>query len=300
MSHACKPVAKHLLKAPFGSIILLNCCAISWLTTKSSRRNIFHKVTDQTMNNSHNSELELLLENQSLRFEFALRKLDLEAVFCPTPDDLTRENRVLRHLLDWVETYTECRDRTLMELNGYDFPPISLGISPEEDWYRFKEWIHGNPLRMKLKEQLLVDYLPKDPKQLTDDDISAELEQLVGHLAKVNVQVDLQGELPPRLLYEHLLEILEEDFDILVSGMWHLDGCDGYCPGCFQRLWCDIGQNLCWQEDEEAGKMALIDLLQTHVSATPISLSLLRERQAEEDRLFAKFKQNQDDDEMPF
>lgn len=252
------------------------------------------------MNNIDNSDINILLKNQSLKLEFAIRNLDLDEVFLPTPDDLERENRVLENLLDWVEQYTKYRDRNWLEANGYMFPPIWPGISPENDWYRFKEWIHGHPLNSKLKEQMLVDYVPKDPKQLTDEEIYYELESLRNHLATINVQVDLQDELPPQLLYEHLLERLEDKFDIVVEGMWHLDGCDGYCPGCFQRPWCATGQGLCWREDEAAGKMALPDIAQKYVSSSPISLQLLQERQAEEDRRFEEFKRNQRDGDIDF
>lgn len=255
------------------------------------------------MDNKNNQEVNALLKNQSLKFEFAIRNLDLDEVFLPTPDDLERENRALQNLLDWVEKYTKSRDRNWLEANGYLFPPIWPAISPENDWYRFKEWIHGHPLSTKLKEQMLVDYAPKDPKLLSDEEIFNEVESLLDHLAKINVQVDLQGELPSRLLYEHLLEILEDRFDILVDGMWHIDGCSGYCPGCFQRPWCESGQNLCWREDEEAGKMAIPDVVQKYVSASPISLQLLQKSQAEEDRKFEEFKKNQRDDDdidIPF
>lgn len=44
--------------------------------------------------------LDAVLENQSLKFEFALRHLELSQVFFDTPDDLERENRQLRQLLD--------------------------------------------------------------------------------------------------------------------------------------------------------------------------------------------------------
>ena len=245
------------------------------------------------MNIPNDADIDLLLENQSLKLEFSLRNLDLDAVFYPTPDDLVRENRGLRHLLDWVEKYTTYRDRTRLEAEGYHFPPIDPGISPEDDWYRFKEWIHGHPLRAKLKAQLLVDYVPKAREQLTDEEITQELEELLDQLAKINVSVDLQETLPIGLLYDHLLEILEEEFDILVSGMWHMDGCTGYCPGCFQRPWCDTGQGLCWREDEAAGKMALIGAVQKYVSASPNSLRLLEKSQAEADRRMAAFKQDQ-------
>lgn len=230
-----------------------------------------------------NQDIDTLMENQSLKFEFALRNLDLKEVFWFTPDDLERENRVLAHLLDWVKKYTDYRDRTRMEREGYIFPPIDPGISPENDWYRFKEWIHGYPLRAKLKEQLLRDYTPTIPEELTDEEIDLELEKLLDLFAQVNVQVELMGDLPPRLVYDHLLERLDDEFDILVDGMWHIDGCDGYCPGCFQRPWCEFGCSSCWREDEEAGKMVLIDLVQKYVSSSPISLHLLRTYQAEAD-----------------
>lgn len=177
------------------------------------------------------------------------------------------------------------------------FPPISPAISPENDWYRFKEWLHGHPLRTKLREQLLRDYTPQSPEKLTDDEVESEVEKLLDLFADVSVQVELQGELPSRLLYVYLLERLEADFDILVDGMWHIDGCSGYCPGCFQRPWCDIGSRSCWREDEEAGKMALIELVEQYVSANPASLQLLRKYQAEEDQAFAEFKQNRNSED---
>jgi hypothetical protein len=242
----------------------------------------------------NNYDIDLLLENHSLKFEFTLRKLDLSQVFHPTPDDLVRENRVLRRLLEWVDRYAECGDRTEMELEGYAFPPIEPGISPENDWYRFERWMQGLPLRQTLIEQLTPNYRPKSPDDLTDEDIMSELQALSDHLAKIGVAIDLREEIPPRLVYEHLLEILEEEFDIVGEGFWHLDGCTGYCPGCFQRPWCETGCQCCWTEDEEAGKMYLIDSVQNYVCAIPLSLSILRKFQAEEDRQFAEFEQRQD------
>ena len=42
-----------------------------------------------------NQDIDILLKNQSLKVEFALRNLDLNEVFWYTPDDLGRENREL-------------------------------------------------------------------------------------------------------------------------------------------------------------------------------------------------------------
>ena len=61
------------------------------------------------------TNIDVFLENQSLKNEFACRSLDLSDVFYPTPDDLHRENRVLHELLHWVLKYLECRDRQQME-----------------------------------------------------------------------------------------------------------------------------------------------------------------------------------------
>lgn len=252
-----------------------------------------------------NRDIDVLLENQSLKFEFALRNLDLTQVFCATPDDLERENRFLHRLLDWVQKYSECKDRTKMEIEGYDFPPIEPGISPENDWYRFEQWIQGNPIRQKLKEQLPSNYTPKNPEHLTDEEIISELQELSVHLANIRISVDIQVELPPRLVYEHLLEVLEDEFDIIEDGFWHLDGCTGYCPGCFRRPWCETGSQSCWQEDEQAGEMFLIDSVKNYVSASLMSLSILQKFQAEVDREFAEFRQDKNDesiqiDPLPF
>lgn len=75
----------------------------------------------------------LILENESLRKEFSLRNLNLAEVFSASPDDLERENNVLKNLLNWVQEYSECRDRKKMEAEGFEFPPIDPCISPEND-----------------------------------------------------------------------------------------------------------------------------------------------------------------------
>ncbi|MCB0210377.1 MAG: hypothetical protein KDJ52_13655 [Anaerolineae bacterium] len=262
-----------------------------------------------------NQDINKLLENHSLKFEFTIRNLDLSPVFFPTPDNLERENKILRRLLDWVQKYSECGDRTTMELEGYAFPPIDPDISPENDWYRFEQWMQGNPIRQKLKEQLAPYYTLKNPEHLTDEEIIMELQTISEHLAKIGVAIDVLEDVPLRLVYDYLLEAVEDEFDIIEEGFWHLGGCSGYCPGCFQRPWCEPGCQSCWSEDEEAGKMVLIDSVKNYVSASPISLSILQKFQAETDREFEEFEQNygeqdilidplafnfDDEDEIPF
>ncbi|NIR52756.1 hypothetical protein GWO43_29470 [candidate division KSB1 bacterium] len=240
-----------------------------------------------------NDNIDEFLENQSLKDEFKMRNLDLSQVFCETPDNLQRENNVLRNLLDWVQKYSECRDRKEMEAAGYDFPPIDPGISPDNDWHRFELWMQGKPLRKRLKDRLPPGFIPTPPDELTDDELLLELEKLIEMLAEIHVAVDLVNDVPPRLLYEYLLESLEDEFDVIAEGFWHLDGCSGYCPGCFQRPWCEVGNASCWPEDEEAEKMFLIDSVKKYVSPSPVSLQILKKLQEEEDREFDEFRKTQ-------
>lgn len=254
----------------------------------------------------NHTTIEHVLENQSLKSEFELRNLDLSQVFRPTPSDLVQENRTLRHLLKWAQRYSECQDRATMEAEGYAFPPVYPAISPWNDWYRFEEWMQGRPVRQQLKERLPADYTPKSPEQLTDEEIIVELEQLERHLADCHIGVSVRKDVPPRLLYAELLEYLEEESYSMNDAGWFFDGCTGYCPGCFQRPWCDAGLSLCWREDEEAGEIHFIPAVKAYVSPSPVSLPILQELQAEKDRRFAEFKksyanrENQERSSEPF
>ena len=233
-------------------------------------------------------DIDVLLENQNLKSEFAWRNLDLTQVWQPSPDDLELENRRLRYLLDWVEKYEECGSRQAMEAEGYDFPPIYPDIDPDSDWFRFRRWLMGKPIRKTAKSRLPRGLVLKSPDDLTDDEIVVILEKLTAGLGQIHLSVDLNEGVPPRLIYEHLLEVIEEEFELLGGGTWHLDGCTGYCPGCFQRPWCEFGANSCWSEDEEVGCMVFPDNVKRYVSPSPVSLTILRQAQAEEDRKMKK------------
>lgn len=254
------------------------------------------------MNNDENSAA--FQENQSLRSRFSYLELNLNDVFFPIPHDMERENRVLRSLLDWVKKYMQCPDRKKMEAAGYRFPPVDPGISPNDDWHRFESWMQGKPTRFRLKDKLPEDLNPVPSSELADEELSAALGRLMAFLDQNQMVVGLTEELPPRLLYEYLLETLEKEFDIISDGFWHLDGCSGYCPDCIQRPWCEMGNSSCWEEDKAAGEMYLPESVQRFVSASPMSLKILRKLQAEEDAKFEAFKNSDPDsdydDDIPF
>ncbi|MEK7728923.1 MAG: hypothetical protein AAB354_10950 [candidate division KSB1 bacterium] len=110
--------------------------------------------------------------------------------------------------------------------------------------------------------------------------------------------MDLNAEVPPRLAYEHLLEALAEEIELLHGGTWHLDGCTEYCPGCFQRPWCETGNNLCWREDEAAGHMVFPENVKRYASPSPVSLTILRREQAEEDARMKKIMAEMKDEDV--
>ncbi len=208
-----------------------------------------------------------------------------------TPLDLDLENRRLRHLLDFVKQYRQCGGREAMEAiaGRFLFPPIFPGISPDSDWIRFENWIQGKPVRAKLSEQLPQTLTLRKPEEIPEQEIEAELERLETALGQAGYGIGLREGIPARLVYAYLYESLGEIVE-LDGGGWVFDGCSGYCPGCFQRPWCDAGESSCWPEDEEAGEMHLIPELKEYVSASPQSLEIIRELQAEEDAAFERFK----------
>lgn len=231
-------------------------------------------------------------KNLALKQEFKFLGLDLAAVMEFSPLDLDLENRRLENLLDFVHRYHKHGSREAMEVieGAFLFPPIFPGIGPESDWYRFELWLEGKPTRMTLAEQLPKTFVLKKSEELSDEEIGAALEQLAEALHEAGYGISLNAGIPARLVYEYLVESLGEMFELDPGGGWHLVGCGGYCPGCFQRPWCGAGESSCWPEDEEAGKMSLIEALNPYVSASPRSLEILQRLQAEEDARMEKFK----------
>ncbi|MFC1854020.1 hypothetical protein ACFL27_27865 [candidate division CSSED10-310 bacterium] len=229
------------------------------------------------------NDIDAILENQALKQEFATLGLGLENVWQPTPDDIELENRQLAHLLEWVRNYDEHRDREKMELLGYTFPPIYPDFDPDADWDRFQRWVMGLPLSFNLREEIAPYIQLQDPAQLSDEQIEQALDNIMKLLPEYNYSIDVNEGIPPRLLYEHVLEFLNEEALFISHGCCHYDGCSGFCPDCFQRPWCEGGGRLCWPEDEELGRMFLIEAVKRYVSATPFSGEILKRCQVEDE-----------------
>lgn len=99
-------------------------------------------------------------------------------------------------------------------------------------------------------------YLNIDPhsfpseQSLNDEELEAQYDRLEQLLNAHNIVIDLQPELPLRQAYKYLTEeVLLEKYEFVKGMTLHLDGCDGYCPGCFQVDYCAVKDKI-WTEAE--------------------------------------------------
>lgn len=113
--------------------------------------------------------------------------------------------------------------------------------------------MQGKPVRAMLSEQLPETLTLRKPEEVPEQEIEAELKRLETALRQAGYGVSLNEEVPARLVYAYLYESLGETVE-LDDGGWVFHGCSGYCPGCFQRPWCDTGESSCWPEDEKPAK----------------------------------------------
>lgn len=210
------------------------------------------------------AQVNVVAENAVLKQEFERRGLDLAAVWQPSPGDAGLENRQLRRLLQWVKAYERCPDRKKLIKQGFEFPPVEPDFDPEADWMRFERWMG----RSAVEWSFTADFGELKPgATLSNEEIGAEIERIKGLLAQRNVLVGLNSEVPERVVYAYLKRELESStFEFLPKNTrCHLDACTGYCPGCIQRPWCDLGHEGEWQEDIEAGHMVVPDEIREYV-----------------------------------
>lgn len=250
-------------------------------------------------------DLQPLKRNFQLKKAFEKLGLDPAPVLDFTPLDLDLENRRLESLLDFTLAYKKLGGREKMELvhGECTWPPIMPGIDPESDWYRFGRWVRGESVRDSILNQFSLHEKFRPEADIPDSEIEAELDRLLGHINETGNGVSLRDDIPARLVYRNLMEWIGEPHELNgpQSGGWFYDGCSGWCPGCFQRPWCDSGNSSCWPEDEAAGEIHYTDDVKKYVSASPQSFEIIAKLQAEEDADFEKWKaENKGMDKGPY
>ncbi len=87
-------------------------------------------------------------------------------------------------------------------------------------------------------------------KNLNDEELEEQYKRFEQLLNVHNIVINLQPGLPLRLAYKYLTEEALPGKYTFVKGMTlHLDGCDGYCPDCFQADYCHI-KDAIWSKEE--------------------------------------------------
>jgi hypothetical protein len=151
-------------------------------------------------------------ENERLRKEIENQGGLFSKSSAMTPE---MENEFLRHIMDFEEA-DRLPKRTIRSLfpDDFEFP---------------------QPDGMKRKE------------------LSAKLNQILLILEDHGICLDLIGKIPDAVVYNHIVQDALNDeipLEIPDGFRYHIDGCDGYCPECFQRPYCETGKDP-WPEDGE-------------------------------------------------
>lgn len=235
------------------------------------------------------NEIDLLLENKSLKTEFLVKQLDLDDIWAE-PKDPLQANLELKFLLECLEiAKTGKNGDDLFEL-GHFPPPVKDPTVPSEDWEIFLNWVNRKPVLQFLKDVLVL----KDPDSIPEGEIEYELNQLVDGIRKHGTNIDL-AEGPPIILYKLLHEwIFNENPIVRYSSGWWMDGCGHYCPGCFLRPWCDMGTEFIWSEDDEINNIYYRPELAKYVSAWQPIFASLKEECEERERKFDEWVKARD------
>ena len=196
------------------------------------------------------AEVDVLTENDQLKRQFKEADLLLGDVWSPSPSDPELENRQLRRLWDWVETYRRYPNRGVMENKGYEFPPVEPDCDPDSDWVRFERWMTGQPVEWNFVQE----YGPvMDPNALTDAQVEVELQRVTELLGERGVRLMFTDGVPARAILVYLKRELETSkFEYLAPGTEiTVMGCTGWCEDCFQQRWCETARDI-WAEEAAA------------------------------------------------
>jgi len=89
------------------------------------------------------------------------------------------------------------------------------------------------------------------PDKLHSQELEAKFNELLDIMAEHDFYYELVEDLPIEIGYKYLVEeFLFEEEQVLPKG-WrcHVNGCGGYCPGCFQLDYCKIWSET-WTKEE--------------------------------------------------
>lgn len=183
--------------------------------------------------------------NRVLGEWFERRDLRLEDVWEPPAAELELRGRRLERLERWVVAF----DRPHGAESGVSPWPEPAGPGSvgrrDDEWLRYDRWMRGEPLRWSYVREYGA---PPPADALDEEAMRRELQVIATNLEKRGVILSLQDGVPLSLAYAYVTSVITwEEFEFTAPNVFTvLDGCDGDCPGCFQRAWCASGCDLSW------------------------------------------------------
>ena len=111
------------------------------------------------------------------------------------------------------------------------------------------EFEETEPVPMYQYLHIEPDAFPAE-KDLSEEELEKQYTRLEQILNDHNIVIDLQPDLPIRVAYKYLTEeALPREYTFVKGMTLHLDGCDGYCPDCFQFDYCKFKYEF-WSKEE--------------------------------------------------
>lgn len=83
--------------------------------------------------------------------------------------------------------------------------------------------------------------------------VKEKLRAIEAVLGAHRIFLDLSASAPDEVVYEYFVtEVMDERVPLeSPEGFdYHIDGCDGYCPECFQRDFCEVRKEIGWDDEE--------------------------------------------------
>ena len=116
---------------------------------------------------------------------------------------------------------------------------------PPEFARKFLEEVldHESAPRALVRDLLDSDIEPPNPDGLDDKALQIELDKLLAVLAAKRIHVALNKGVPPRLVYQFVVdEVLDTEVELIHEGRHVFDGCGGDCETCFQLKYCETAR----------------------------------------------------------
>lgn len=140
-------------------------------------------------------------------------------------------------------------------IKGGDFQKFS-DIDPEIENQFLKNIMAFEEGEVKPVHEILGidsdDFPPAE--KLSKVELKSRFEMLLKILEEHNCSYDVSEKVPLEVSYNFLTqEYLHEISEVMPAGFgWHIDGCSGDCPSCFQLDYCNIKDEIWGQEELKA------------------------------------------------